>query len=103
MRSEVCAADRSSDAKLSPRLFIHYRVTNLKFLIDTGSDVTVVPVTDEISIFSIDHKLFAANSSKIRTYGSVLLIKLSTWALIKNLKECSLSRILLDQSSMPIF
>lgn len=70
MRNEVCVADRSSDAELLPRLFIHCRITKLEFLIDTSSDVTVVPITDKILASSIDYKLFAVNGSKITTYST---------------------------------
>lgn len=55
------------------RLFMQDRITGQLFLIDTGSDITAVPATtDELKRVSA-FQLFAANKTKIATYGQKVL------------------------------
>lgn len=59
---------------VSRRLVIRDRTTNYRFLIDTGSDVSILPANkrdkcDEISV----KMLHAANGTKIKTYGTKFL------------------------------
>lgn len=53
------------------RLFIWDRSNKLKFLVDTGADVSVLPITGKAQKSS--YSLFAANGTEIPTYGSRLL------------------------------
>lgn len=51
------------------RLFTHDAATGLRFLIDSGADVSVIPVRNHDKNTSNDFKLFAANGTPIPTYG----------------------------------
>ena len=67
-RQALMAADACSTT--SGRLFITDRVSNLRFLVDTGSDLSVVPgrhVPGRKERTSYD--LFTANGTPIPTYG----------------------------------
>lgn len=57
----------------SRRLFIYDKATNIKFLIDSGADISVLPPSQADKQCSQSLPLFAANGSTIRTYGSKLL------------------------------
>lgn len=54
-----------------PRLFICEKSSNLWFLVDTASDVSVIPRTKVkfSSINQVDYALHAANGTQIQTYG----------------------------------
>lgn len=54
--------------KLSHRLFITDPATKIKFLIDSGSDVSIIPRAGKRGTAS-ELKLYAANNSPITTYG----------------------------------
>ncbi len=58
----------------SPRLFVRDRRSNLRFLIDTGSDVSIIPrsLLKKVDV-GINYLLQAANESKIQVYGIKLL------------------------------
>lgn len=59
---------------LSRRLFIKDTNNNLKFLVDSGADVSVLPVTCNISKSKPSTiQLSAANGSTISTFGTALL------------------------------
>lgn len=72
------SADEHKSTK-SRRLFVYDRKNNLTFLIDTGSDLTIVPPTMSEKMMKgsgnniSDRKLFAANGTPIRIYGQRLL------------------------------
>ena len=55
--------------KTSKRLHIHDRKSGLVFLIDTGSDVSILPVGKKGSARPSDLVLFAANDTRLRTFG----------------------------------
>lgn len=57
----------------SRRLFIICRKTGLRFLVDTGADVSVVPATDDERRQESSLHLSAINHSSIKTYGTRLL------------------------------
>lgn len=58
----------------SRRLQIFDRTSNTRFLIDTGSDVSIIPASrHEKSLGPSPFQLHAANGSKIRTYGTRFL------------------------------
>lgn len=61
---------------VNSRLFILDKTNNLNFLIDTGADVSVVPPTIFERYKPTDYYIYAANNSKIKTYG-VKTIKLN--------------------------
>lgn len=53
------------------RLFIQDAESNLRYLIDTGADISVLPRrNDEKNKASNSFVLYAANNTKIRTYGT---------------------------------
>lgn len=53
------------------RLYITEKSSNRDFLIDTGADISVIPPTSqEKKKAPCQFKLFAANGSEIKTYGS---------------------------------
>lgn len=56
-------------SKLTSRLFILDHHSGLKFLIDTGSDISVIPPTLKERRHPTSNYLNAANNSKITTYG----------------------------------
>lgn len=70
----VAAATDVAAVAISHRLYIFDKKSHLKFLIDSGSDVSCLPVTDKTKNLKPDSlELFAANNSKIRTYGTKLI------------------------------
>lgn len=54
------------------RLTIFDRDNGFNFLIDTGANISVIPVTkkQKLSTSCSDYKLFAANNTQIKTYGT---------------------------------
>ena len=62
--------NNNTTANLSPRLFIRCILTGILFLIDCGSDVSVLPGRFiKYLDLEIEFDVTAANGSKIRTYG----------------------------------
>ena len=57
----------------SRRLVIFDPLTKLKFLIDSGADVSVIPKRFANNSLSESISLYAANGSKIKTFGTKLL------------------------------
>ncbi|GBN00853.1 Gag-Pol polyprotein [Araneus ventricosus] len=57
----------------SRRLFIRDRISNISFLVDTGSDVSLIPANTYQKRNSSQQTLFAANSSTINVYGQKTL------------------------------
>lgn len=53
----------------SNRLFVRDKTTGLKFLIDTGSDISLLPIQDKVKPRPSDIVLYAANNTRINTYG----------------------------------
>lgn len=64
----------TEDGVLSHRLFISDRRTGLQFLIDSGSDVSLLPRTFKGNRIPARYSLTAANGTSITTYGSKLLV-----------------------------
>lgn len=56
--------------KGSKRLHITDKLSRLTFLVDTGSDVSIIPYVGKTDLHSSDLTLFAANNTRISTYGS---------------------------------
>jgi len=56
----------------SHRLTVPDKISGRRFLIDTGSDVSIIPCTKRHDSIS-DLKLFAANNTTINTYGTTTL------------------------------
>lgn len=56
-------------AYMSHRLHIRDRKTGQYFLVDTGADISVVPADSKIKLAPANLKLFAANDTRIDTYG----------------------------------
>lgn len=54
------------------RLSVYDKDNGLSFLVDTGANVSLIPVTykQKHSGKCLDYKLFAANNSEIKTYGT---------------------------------
>ena len=59
--------------QISRRLFIRDRKTNVSFLVDTGSDVSLLPANNFQKRNPPLQTLFAANSSTINVYGQKTL------------------------------
>ncbi|GFX61683.1 retrovirus-related Pol polyprotein from transposon gypsy [Trichonephila clavipes] len=57
----------------SRRLFIRDRISNVSFLVDTGSDVSLLPALEYHKRHPPQLSLFAANSSTINVYGQKTL------------------------------
>lgn len=54
----------------SSRLFITDQTSGLRFLIDTGADISVIPKTNyQAGNLDSNFKLYAANNTEIKTYG----------------------------------
>ncbi len=68
----VCAAVQPSLLPFSPRLFVYVRSLGTYFLIDTGSDVSVLPkrLAKTANSATIDYRLYAVDGSPILTYGT---------------------------------
>ncbi|UYV74022.1 hypothetical protein LAZ67_11001862 [Cordylochernes scorpioides] len=64
-------ADQIQDSR-KHRLFVKDKETGLQFLIDSGADVSVIPPTDK-DVPSNELLLYAANGSKIVTFGSKVI------------------------------
>lgn len=72
-RLSLAPTEANAGQNTSPRLFIKDVNTNLRFLIDTGADVSLLPQT-AIKLKKTPHTqenitLFAANGTKIPTHG----------------------------------
>ncbi|GBN50370.1 hypothetical protein AVEN_2444-1 [Araneus ventricosus] len=80
----------------SRRLFIRDRISNISFLVDTGSDVSLIPANTYQKRNSSQQTLFAANSSTINAYGQKAL------SLNFNLRRDFLWTFLIADVSIPI-
>lgn len=56
--------------KGSKRLQIYNRKSHLTFLVDTGSDISIIPRVGKSNVPCLGITLFAANNSRIATYGN---------------------------------
>ncbi|GBO15800.1 hypothetical protein AVEN_219754-1 [Araneus ventricosus] len=65
--------DATCSLPTSRRLFIRDRISNVSFLVDTGSDVSLIPANTYQKRNSSQQTLFAANSSTINVYGQKTL------------------------------
>lgn len=72
LTSQPSIATSSVGRPTSKRLFVADVDTGAKFLIDTGADVSVIPKTDAHKR-NADSCLFAANGSRIQTFGTKML------------------------------
>lgn len=61
------------NGSISNRLIINDKYSGLNFLIDTGADVSLIPRRSISNAQSSSLKLFAANGTRIDTYGSKTL------------------------------
>ncbi|UYV65672.1 hypothetical protein LAZ67_3005041 [Cordylochernes scorpioides] len=52
------------------RLFVKDKNTELRFLMDSGADISIIPPKDKNRMPSSDYKLYAANGTEIVTYGT---------------------------------
>ncbi|GFX66148.1 peptidase A2 domain-containing protein [Trichonephila clavipes] len=82
MRSTMHMAGKRSQQRImvayslpkeSRRLFIRDRTTNISFLVDTGSNVSLIPADDHQKRNASKQTLFATNSSAIHVYGKKTL------------------------------
>lgn len=65
------AANNTPDCRRY-RLFVRDKKTGLRFLIDSGADVSLIPATKNDRVKG-DFKLYAANGTEIPTYGIKML------------------------------
>lgn len=67
---------RGCDASMNHRLCVLDKNSALNFLVDTGANISVIPV-NKVSKKSIktqcNYKLYAANNSEIKTFGTIIL------------------------------
>ncbi|GFW90097.1 transposon Ty3-G Gag-Pol polyprotein [Trichonephila clavipes] len=82
--------------KESRRLFIRDRTTNISFLVDTDSDVSLIPANVYQKRNASQQTLFAANSSAINVYGQ------KTLTLNFNLRRDFIRTFLIADVSSPI-
>ncbi|UYV65624.1 hypothetical protein LAZ67_3004897 [Cordylochernes scorpioides] len=52
------------------RLFMTDKNTGLRFLVDSGADISIIPPKDKNRMPISDYKLYAANGTEIVTYGT---------------------------------
>ncbi|UYV62609.1 hypothetical protein LAZ67_2001306, partial [Cordylochernes scorpioides] len=52
------------------RLFVTDKNTRLRFLVNSGDDISIIPPKDKNRMPSSDYKLYAANGTEIVTYGT---------------------------------
>ncbi|UYV60514.1 hypothetical protein LAZ67_1001391, partial [Cordylochernes scorpioides] len=52
------------------RLFVTDKNTGLRFLVDSGADISIIPPKDKNRMPSSNYKLYAANGTEIVTYGT---------------------------------
>ncbi|UYV62287.1 hypothetical protein LAZ67_2000001 [Cordylochernes scorpioides] len=52
------------------RLFVTDKNTGLRFLVDSGADISIIPPKNKNRMPSSDYKLYAANGTEIVTYGT---------------------------------
>ncbi|UYV84107.1 hypothetical protein LAZ67_X001199 [Cordylochernes scorpioides] len=55
------------------RLFVSDKNTGMRFLADSGADVSLIPFKGKIGTTLNDFKLYAANGTEISTYGTQIL------------------------------
>ncbi|UYV82515.1 hypothetical protein LAZ67_21002634 [Cordylochernes scorpioides] len=55
------------------RLFASHKNTGMRFLVDSGADVSIIPFKGKIGTPLNDFKLYAANGTEISTYGTQIL------------------------------
>ncbi len=69
MQRAVYAAYQPSESQ-SPQLFVRDRLSGLEFLVDSGSDPSILPKSfiHQLDI-EVSYTLRAANGSPIKTYG----------------------------------
>jgi len=66
-------ATQQSAQDQARRLFIYDKLTNTKFLIDSGAEVSVIPPNQKRSLIPGELTFYAANGSRIKTYGEKLI------------------------------
>lgn len=63
------------DGRQKHRLCVYDRDNKIHFLVDTGADISVLAAKDQKRReVNNSHVLYAANSSKIKTYGEKCLV-----------------------------
>ena len=68
MENATSSTSQSKDCRGNLRLFIEDKNSRIKFLVDSGADVSLVPAGPDAKV-STDYKLYAANGTEIPTYG----------------------------------
>lgn len=70
-----CSKGAETALNNTSRLFIYDKLSNNHFLIDTGSDLSIVPPTikDKNQSSNNTIELYAANGTRIKTYGQKLI------------------------------
>ncbi|GFV81191.1 peptidase A2 domain-containing protein [Trichonephila clavipes] len=95
-RSQQSIMATYSLSKESRRLFIRDRTTNISFLVDTGSDVSLIPANVYQTRNASQQTLFVTNSSAINMYGQ------KTLTLNFNLRRDFMWTFLIAEVSSPI-
>jgi len=58
-----------ADSTKQSRLFLRDHKLNLSYLVDTGTDISILSKKKVKGPYSLNFKLFTANGSEIKTYG----------------------------------
>lgn len=58
---------------LVKRLFVFDKITGHKYLVDTGSAVSILPMVKNEKVQPANFLLYAANGTKIKTFGTKLI------------------------------
>ncbi|GBN18622.1 hypothetical protein AVEN_217620-1 [Araneus ventricosus] len=76
VKSAVSSATNSAAENVKEcrkfRLFVRDRRSNLRFLVDSGADVSIIPATSQ-NKKKAEYQLYAANGTEISTYGIKML------------------------------
>ncbi|GBM01672.1 hypothetical protein AVEN_271927-1 [Araneus ventricosus] len=76
LKSAVSSATNSAAENVKERrkfrLFVRDRRSNLRFLVDSGADVSIIPATSQ-NKKKAEYQLYAANGTEISTYGIKML------------------------------
>ncbi|GBO41912.1 hypothetical protein AVEN_76804-1 [Araneus ventricosus] len=77
-KTQVCSKSATNSAAENEkecrkfRLFVRDRRSNLRFLVDSGADVSIIPATSQ-NKKKAEYLLYAANGTEISTYGIKML------------------------------
>ena len=73
-RGQPSVIAASDDGLRSRRIFVFDKNTRISYLLDTGADICVYPISKIHGLANKgEYELFAANGTRVATYGSVAI------------------------------